>query len=85
MQLTVDGVTVWLAEYLGRDPSGVARVGAGSWSTGFAFDVADESFIVRFGVYVDDFDKDRLAATYGCDRLPIPHVHSIGARFPVGR
>jgi hygromycin-B 4-O-kinase len=56
-------------------------VGAGEWSRAYAFRRGDAEFVIRFGAYPEDFQKDRLAALYGSRDLPIPVVTEIGDAF----
>jgi len=58
--------------------SGVTPLGKGAWSRAFAFEEAGHSYVVRFGAYNEDFEKDRLAARYASTELPIPQIIEIG-------
>lgn len=68
----------FLTEKLGRTVADVALVGAGAWSRCFGFRQGDDERVIRFGQYVDDFEKDRLAHRYAAPGLPIPEVLDIG-------
>ncbi|HWM18934.1 MAG TPA: aminoglycoside phosphotransferase family protein [Ilumatobacteraceae bacterium] len=71
----------FLSRHLGRDVAGVELVGEGAWSKGFGFVDADRDLVVRFGRFVDDFEKDRRAGAFNTSALPIPEVIEIGAAF----
>lgn len=68
----------FLTEKLGRTVADVALVGAGAWSRCFGFRLGSDERVIRFGQYVDDFEKDRLAYRYAAPDLPIPEVLNIG-------
>lgn len=61
--------------------TGVAQIGEGAWSRCFGFRQGDKELVIRFGSYVDDFQKDQLAAHYATAALPIPAVLDIGNAF----
>ncbi len=56
----------------------VAHLGQGVWSQAFSFRHLGKDYVIRFGLYSDDFKKDRIAATYAKPDLPIPKVIAIG-------
>jgi hygromycin-B 4-O-kinase len=66
---------------LGRDVVGVELVGEGAWSRCFGFVEADRELVVRFGRFLDDFEKDRRAGAFTTPALPIPQVIEIGDAF----
>jgi hygromycin-B 4-O-kinase len=68
----------FLATHLGTEPSEVVQIGAGAWSQCFGFSHDGQDFVIRFGKYVSDFQKDQLARTYATPDLPIPKVLEIG-------
>ncbi len=59
-------------------PKHVAHVGAGAWSSAFAFDHQGQRLVVRFGRHLEDFRKDEVASTRFGASLPIPPVLEIG-------
>ncbi|MEZ4634146.1 MAG: phosphotransferase [Caldilineaceae bacterium] len=65
------------------DPTitGVEHIGEGAWSRCFGFRRGDDDLVVRFGNYLDDFEKDQRAAAYATPDLPIPQVLAIGPAF----
>jgi hygromycin-B 4-O-kinase len=65
----------------GYSPEQVARAGAGVWSTAFTFEHKGRPLVVRFGRHVEDFRKDRRAATLFDRCLPVPRVLDIGEAF----
>lgn len=68
----------FLVNHLGVGVSEIAQVGEGAWSRCFGFAYGDQNLVIRFGKYVSDFQKDRLAHKYATPDLPIPEVLEIG-------
>jgi hygromycin-B 4-O-kinase len=79
----VDGarVAAFLAERLGGTVDDVVPIQQGEWSRAFFFRHAGHEYVVRFGAYPEDFEKDRLAARYRSPQLPVPSVLEIGEAF----
>jgi hygromycin-B 4-O-kinase len=71
----------FLASHLDREVSKVELIGEGAWSRCFAFRLGEESLAIRFGMYLDDFQKDKCAYAYAAPNLPIPKVVEIGEAF----
>lgn len=69
----------WLGRHFERDVAAVELVGEGSWSRCFGFVLDGRALVVRFGAHVDDFEKDRLAASFARPGLPVPDVLHIGS------
>ncbi len=67
----------FLVGRFGTDVRDVTAIGHGEWSKAFAFRHGGD-YVVRFGVFLEDFEKDRLAARYRSPALPIPYVTEIG-------
>ncbi len=65
----------------GYSPDQVARAGAGVWSTAFTFEHKGRPLVVRFGRHVEDFRKDKRAATLYGRCIPVPCVRDIGEAF----
>ncbi|MDJ0788973.1 MAG: aminoglycoside phosphotransferase family protein [Myxococcota bacterium] len=57
---------------------GLVFVGAGAWSSAYAFGPESERRVVRFGRQPEDFAKDRRAGEALSAVLPVPRVHEIG-------
>jgi len=55
----------------------LAPLGSGAWSRAFGFSTGGRALVVRVGKHVDDFERDRLAAAFAGDALPIPQVLAI--------
>jgi hygromycin-B 4-O-kinase len=53
----------------------------GEWSNAYAFVAEGLDLVVRFGHHRDDYEKDRVAASFASDALPIPGVFEIGDAF----
>lgn len=81
MKIDSSRARAFLAERLVIDAGDVALIGEGAWSRCFAFRRGGEDLVIRFGNYLDDFQKDQLAQSYAAPDLPIPSVHEIGRAF----
>jgi hygromycin-B 4-O-kinase len=80
-KISLKQAETFLASHLGAAPSEVSLVGEGAWSQCFGFRRGEDELVVRFGRYVDDFDKDQRAYRYASPQLPIPQVLEIGQAF----
>ncbi|MBA2248125.1 MAG: aminoglycoside phosphotransferase family protein [Chloroflexia bacterium] len=76
-----DRAEAFLVSRFGPGVREVTRIGYGEWSRAYAFRYGGVDHVARFGAFVEDFDKDRRAARYGSDALPIPAVTEIGQAF----
>ena len=74
-------VTGFLDSLGGEPPRDVAPIGAGAWSRAFSFSRGGGSYVVRFGALAEDFERDRLAASFASDALPVPRTIAIGEAF----
>ena len=74
----LDQAEAFLASHVGVGVSGVIRIGEGAWSRCFGFTHGGQNLVIRFGRYVSDFEKDRMAHAYATPELPIPEVLEIG-------
>ena len=81
MDMDVDRAQAFITAHLGTPPNEVALIGEGAWSRCYGFRHEDQDLAIRFGNYVDDFEKDRLAYAYGTPDLPIPQILEIGQAF----
>lgn len=81
--LAIDAQEVhrFLCENFHAGVSAVEAIGAGAWSRAFGFRADEEELVVRFGAYVDDFEKDRGAYRFRSAGLPVPEVRAIGPAF----
>lgn len=77
----LDGARSLLEAHLGRSVGALELVGEGNWSRCFGFELGGRELVVRIGEQVDDFEKDRVAATFARPGLPAPAVLSVA---PVG-
>jgi hygromycin-B 4-O-kinase len=77
---TIDaaGALAFLTERFGRDITDVERLGHGEWSTAYGYHDDGRDYVLRFGSYVDDFQRDRIAGRFASVNLPIPKVIEIG-------
>lgn len=71
-------VATFLSDRVGSGVSNVERLGQGEWSTAYGFERSGEEYVVRFGGYGEDFEKDRLVSRYRSADLPIPRILDIG-------
>lgn len=76
--LEITEIESFLHTHLNQSVSDVAYLGQGVWSQAFSFRNLDKDYVVRFGLYSDDFKKDQIAAAYAVSDLPIPKVVEIG-------
>jgi len=68
----------FLTSRVGHGISNVHRLGSGEWSTAYGFENLGAAYVVRFGNFIEDFEKDRQASRYAAADLPIPSVLDIG-------
>ncbi|MGI8486005.1 MAG: phosphotransferase family protein [Thermomicrobiales bacterium] len=55
----------------------VSGLGAGAWSTAYAFQSGGKNLVARFGFHLEDFERDQVAARFATPDLPIPAVVQI--------
>lgn len=80
--LSLERVHAFLDKRLEREVKSVEPIARqGEWSSAFMFQDATRSYVVRFSTFAEDFEKDRLAARYRSDALPVPRVIEIGEAF----
>ncbi len=71
----------FLENHLGRGVEAVELAGEGAWSRCFGFSDRGRELVIRFGKFVEDFEKDRRAASFSSAALPVPEVTEIGQAF----
>jgi hygromycin-B 4-O-kinase len=71
----------FLTVRLGANLRGVSPLGAGQWSRAFSFDTDSSPLVVRFGDHDEDFQKDRIAASWQQPGLPVPKFINMGEAF----
>ncbi|MCB0045897.1 MAG: phosphotransferase [Caldilineaceae bacterium] len=76
--IALDEAEEFLRTRFGSGVNGVQEIGAGAWSRCFGFTHDGRALAIRFGGYVDDFEKDRFAGRFHSPALPIPQVSEIG-------
>ncbi|WP_276977994.1 aminoglycoside phosphotransferase family protein [Flavobacterium filum] len=76
--LEITEIESFLHTHFKQTVSDVAPLGKGEWSQAFSFRNLDNDYVIRFGLYSDDFKKDQIAAAYTASDLPIPKVVEIG-------
>lgn len=77
-QIDTHEAQAFLTQKLGLACANVTLIGEGAWSRCFGFRLGEAERVIRFGRYVADFEKDRLAYRYATPDLPIPEVIDIG-------
>ena len=73
--------------FLGGRPGGAEGLEAlagGAWSSAWAYRVAGEELVVRFGHEVSWYEADRMAMAFSGPDLPVPEVKEVGTT-PSGR
>ena len=76
--LNAADIEAFLESHFERDVGEVSPVGQGEWSQAFGFHLGSADYIVRFSDLDEDFHKDRVAAVYTSNDLPIPAIVEIG-------
>lgn len=76
--IDVEQARAFLAQQLGTAPSEVIPLREGAWSQCFGFVHNGRNLVIRFGKYVDDFQKDQRAYNFANPDLPVPEVLEIG-------
>jgi hygromycin-B 4-O-kinase len=72
----LEGARRFLTAHLGA-VGAVELVGEGMWSRAFGFVHDGRELVARFGRHVDDYEKDRRAASWSSPELPVPRVLEI--------
>ena len=68
----------FLRSHLSVEPQQLILIGEGAWSRCFGYLVGDQEYVIRFGGYIEDFQKDRWVASFSSTELPIPEVFDVG-------
>ncbi|HEX4208243.1 MAG TPA: hypothetical protein VHZ51_29375 [Ktedonobacteraceae bacterium] len=76
--IELSGAEIFLHEHFGADFQHIQELGRGEWSVAFAYRLAGHEYVARFGLFDEDFMKDRIVAKYTSERLPIPRIGEIG-------
>ena len=71
----------FLEGHFGHPVSHVEYVGEGAWSRCFGFVDRGRELVVRFGRFVEDFEKDRRASAFRSPQLPVPEMMAVGRAF----
>jgi len=77
-EMAVDGVEAFLSDHYGGRAVAVEPLAGGEWSQAFAFRLDHGDFVVRFGAWPEDFEKDRLATAFAGPDLPVPRFVEMG-------
>jgi hygromycin-B 4-O-kinase len=77
---TIDEINEFLLSRYPRT-SDLIALPAGGWSSAFSFRTDQRELILRLGVYMADFEKEQVAATWKVPDLAIPEVLELGQAF----
>ncbi len=78
-KVSLEDATRFLTERFGTEVRGVAGIDHGEWSSTFSFEVGRDARVIRFGIHLDDYERDRFAASLSTSTLPVPRVIEIGS------
>jgi hygromycin-B 4-O-kinase len=67
-------VQAFIDDRFGDRAGEVTRLSGGDWSQAYALTLDDTQAVARFGTHGEDYKKDRVAAGWASDALPIPKV-----------
>lgn len=73
--------TTFLTDHYEGAVTEVVALTGGAWSRAFGFRLDDQSLVVRFGAWIEDFEADREAMSFAGPDLPVPRVLEIGEAF----
>ena len=76
--LDIEQATKFLHQRFPEQVSEIEFVGEGAWSRCFGFKLGSDDLVIRFGLHLSDFQKDRVASKYATADLPIPKVIETG-------
>jgi hygromycin-B 4-O-kinase len=79
--IDITRATSFLTDRFDGDAGDVIPLRQGGWSTAYAFRHANVDYVIRFNAHLEDFVKDRRAATWSSGALPIPAITEIGEAF----
>ena len=71
----------FLETYYKRSIDNVELIGQGAWSRCFGYQHNGRELVIRFGKYLEDFEKDRIASSFNSILLPVPQLFSLGKAF----
>ena len=73
-----DSAQEFVQNHFGNRATHLEPLGEGEWSRAFAFHLDGKPTVIRFGINVDDFQKDEVMASYHSEDVPIPRVVEVG-------
>jgi hygromycin-B 4-O-kinase len=71
----------FLEQLLGRTVEAFELAGEGAWSRCYGYLDGGKERVIRFGRYLDDFERDLRASTFHSPALPVPRLYQIGRAF----
>lgn len=76
--IELPGAQAFLHERFGANTQNIHELGRGEWSVAFAYRFDGREYVARFGLFGDDFMRDRIVAKYASGKLPVPQILEIG-------
>ncbi|MFD1676131.1 phosphotransferase family protein [Alicyclobacillus fodiniaquatilis] len=64
--------------HFGNRAQNLVPLAAGDWSQAYSFLLDGQEMVIRFGLHLEDFEKDHAMGAYSSDLLPIPKVYEVG-------
>ncbi|MGH2377358.1 MAG: phosphotransferase family protein [Candidatus Limnocylindria bacterium] len=74
----VERVRDLLRSLVGADVMGVETIRPGEWSSAYRAQTRSGALVVRYSSLREDFDKDRVAARWSSEALPVPRILHLG-------
>jgi hygromycin-B 4-O-kinase len=81
MNFTAPEAQAFIETFLETKISSFQILTGGDWSAAFGFQASEQHLVVRFGIHLDDFAKDRAASRLASQDLPVPKVLAMGEAF----
>lgn len=60
------------------DAIDIEPLGSGEWSKVYSFRAARAEYVLRLGSYLEDYEKDEVAAAFDGPDLPVPEIVELG-------
>ena len=76
--IELPGAEAFLHGHFGANVQSIQELGRGEWSVAFAYRFDGHDYVARFGLFDEDFLRDRIVAKYASERLPLPQIVEIG-------
>jgi hypothetical protein len=79
LNISADETRLFLQEKWGANIVDVALVGAGAWSRAFAFTHDGSKYVIRWSDFLENFERDAVAATFSGEGMPVPPILDLGS------